>query len=251
MTPGAAGAEALAGVRGRSVAGGRQAPAIAALEHAHRLIGVPAVRPSHRFPLAALALVFLVPCVTPRDASAQAAAAKEGATRPPLRHGLWVAFGMGGGQVERWSDQEPGATTTTITMSVRGGLTVVPALRLGLEINGWGIETSDVSDPSKGVTVNETMVIAQVYPWPAKGVYLKGGIGWGEFNTGHAGDIDSHAFGATILGAGYDIRVARNVFITLVADWALGPLGDAHPLVVTSTGRQFRAFALNAGIQYH
>ncbi len=202
---------------------------------------------TRRFPaLVANTAAILALAAVPRIATAQAPA-----SQPPARHGLWVSFGMGGGQVERWSDQEPMATTTTVTMSVRGGLTVVPALRLGLEINGWGIETSDVADPSKGVTVNETMLIAQVYPWPAMGVYLKGGIGRGGFNTGHAGDIDSHAFGATILGVGYDVRVARNVFITLAADWARGPLGDANPLVVTSTGRRFRAWALNAGIQYH
>ena len=209
------------------------------------------MRSSRRALLASVALVLIVPCATPRGAVAQAAAGKEGVKPPSPRHGLWVAFGMGGGQVERWSDQEPKVRTTTITMSVRGGLTVVPALRLGLEINGWGIETSDVSDPSKGVTVNETLVIAQVYPWPAKGVYLKGGIGRGGFNTGHAGDIDSHAFGATVLGVGYDLRVARNVRVTLAADWARGPLGDANPLVATSTGRRFRAWSANLGIQYH
>ncbi len=207
------------------------------------------MRPSRHALIAALALVLLLPCAAPRGAGAQTAS---GIVKPPTpRHGLWVAFGMGGGRVERWSDQEPTAKTSTVTMSIRGGLTVVPALRLGLEINGWGIETSDVSDPSKGVTVNETMVIAQLYPWPAKGVYLKAGIGRGGFNTGHAGDIDSHAFGATVLGVGYDVRVARNVFITLAADWARGPLGDANPLVVTSTSRRFRAWSLNAGIQYH
>jgi hypothetical protein len=45
--------------------------------------------------------------------------------------------------------------------------------------------------------------------------------------------------------------VARNVYVTLGTDWARGPLGDANKLIVTSTGRRFRAWSLNAGIQYH
>jgi hypothetical protein len=200
----------------------------------------------HRSRLGAATALAIVVLTAAPPAAAQAAKAPQ---QP--RHGLWVAFGMGGGQVEHWADQEPAATKTTVTMSVRSGLTVVPALRLGVEINGWGIETGDVWDPSKGVTVNETMLIAQVYPWPAKHVYLKGGLGCGAFNTSHADDLDSHAFGAVILGAGYDLRVARNVFVTLAADWARGPLGDADPRVVTSTGRRFRAWAVNLGIQYH
>jgi hypothetical protein len=138
-----------------------------------------------------------------------------------------------------------------VTASLRGGIVVVPSLRLGLEANGWGLETSNPNDPARGVTVNEFLAIAQVYPWPAKGWYLKGGLGWGEYHTNHANDWGSHAFGATALGAGYELRVAHNVYVTLSADWARGPLGDANPLVVASTGRRFRAWALNAGIQYH
>jgi hypothetical protein len=128
---------------------------------------------------------------------------------------------------------------------------VVPALRLGIEANGWLLEASDVWDPATGETVNELLVIAQFYPQPARNWYLKGGLGWGELNTAHPGDLDSRAFGAVILGAGYDIRVARRVSVTLAADWARGPLGSVDNLVATSTGRRFRAWDVIAGIQYH
>lgn len=170
---------------------------------------------------------------------------------PTPRHGLWIGLGFGGGQVRHWSDQEPAAGRTVVTASLRGGLVVAPALRLGLEVNGWGIESVDVWDPSKGVSVNETLLIAQFYPWPAKNWYLKGGLGWGEFNTAHAGDLDSRAFGAVILGVGYDVRVARNVFVTLAADWARGPLGSVDDLVTTSTQRRFRGWDAIVGLQYH
>jgi hypothetical protein len=173
------------------------------------------------------------------------------AQEPPARRGLWIGLGFGGGQVEHWSDQESHTRKATVTASLRGGIVVIPSLRLGLEVNGWGIESGDVWDPSKGVTVNEILLIAQFYPQPAKNWYLKGGLGWGEFNTAHPGDLDSRAFGAVILGAAYDLRVARNVFLTLAADWTRGPMGSVDNLVTTSTGRRFRSWDAIVGIQYH
>jgi hypothetical protein len=98
-----------------------------------------------------VALLALVAVLVPGAATAQQAAP---------RHGLWIGFGLGGGRVEHWSDQAAAVRRTTVTASLRGGLTVTPALRLGLEINGWGLETSNPNDPARGVTVNETLFIA-------------------------------------------------------------------------------------------
>jgi len=170
---------------------------------------------------------------------------------PPARHGLWIGLGFGGGQVEHWSDQQPASRKTTLASSLRGGIVVVPALRLGIEARGWGLESGNINDPAKGVTVNETMLIAQVYPWPARDLYVKGGFGRGEFHTNHADDWGSSAWGATVVGVCYDLRVARNVFLTLAADWARGPLGSADPRVTTSTERRFRGWTATVGLQYH
>lgn len=184
-------------------------------------------------------------------AAALALAPRAVAQDPPPRHGLWIGFGLGGGRVEHWSDQQPASSRTTVTASLRGGFTPTPALRLGIEANGWGLETSDVNDPAKGVTVNELLLIAQCYPWPAKGWYLKGGLGWGEYHSSHPDDWGSRAFGAIALGAGYERRVARNVSLTLAADWTRGPLGSVDNLVTTSTGRRFRGWDVIVGLQYH
>jgi hypothetical protein len=198
-------------------------------------------------PRALASLFVLLTALPPGALLAQRHPAKEA----PPRHGLWIAFGLGGGEVERWSDQAPATRTSTVTGSLRGGVTLTPALRLGIEANGWGLESTNPDDPARGVTVNETLLIAQYYPWPAKGWYLKGGFGRGEYHTNHADDWGSHAFGAIALGAGYELRVSRNLAVTLAADWARGPLGRVDNLVTTSTGRRFRAWDLILGVQYH
>jgi hypothetical protein len=164
---------------------------------------------------------------------------------------IWIAFGLGGGQLEHWSDQLPAARKTTVTGSFRFGAIVSPALRVGLETNGWGLQSSSLSDPSRGETVNETLLIAQVYPWPKLGLYLKGGCGWGSYHNNGPAEWGSSAFGAFAVGAGYELRLWKSVAITLAADWAQGPLGSVDNLVTTSTGRSFRGWDLILGAQWH
>jgi hypothetical protein len=192
-------------------------------------------------------LAAAVAAVTLAAAPLCAAAAPDSASAAKL----WVAFGLGGGQATFWSDQDAARHATTITASFRFGVVVSPALRVGLEANGWGLETSGFNDPAKGETVNELLLIAQVYPWRGHGWYVKGGWGWGYYSN-HAPDAwGSKAFGAYALGAGYDLHVSRNVAINLQADWARGPLGSVDNLVTTRTGRRFRGWDLILGVQWH
>jgi hypothetical protein len=164
---------------------------------------------------------------------------------------LWVAFGLGGGQVTFWSNQDAVRHATTITASFRFGVVVSPALRLGLEANGWGLQHSSFDDPAKGETVNELLLIAQVYPLTRQRLYVKGGWGWGYYGTHDPSSWGSKAFGAYALGAGYDLHISRNVSVNLQADWARGPLGSVDNLVTTRTGRRFRGWDLVLGAQWH
>ena len=164
---------------------------------------------------------------------------------------LWVAFGLGGGQVQRWSDQAARVHSTTVTGSLRFGVILSPAVRVGLEANGWGVETSDLNDPSRGRTVNELLVIAQWYPRRPAGLYLKGGYGWGSYGTNAAGEWGSSALGAVAVGAGWELRVWRHGAFTLAADWARGPLGSVDNQVQTETGRRFRGWDVIVGAQWH
>lgn len=173
------------------------------------------------------------------------------AQKQAVRHGLWIGLGFGVGRIEHWSDQTATVRRTTPAVSLQGGVVVVPALRLGVEANGWGLQSSSFSDPARGETVNELLLIARFYPWPSRGAFVKGGFGWGEYHNKSPQSWGSTAFGAVAAGLGYEARVARNVYVTLAADLARGPMGSVDNLVVTDTGRRFRAWSLVAGIQYH
>ncbi|HVM42896.1 MAG TPA: outer membrane beta-barrel protein [Gemmatimonadales bacterium] len=167
------------------------------------------------------------------------------------RHGLWIGFGLGGGGLTRWSDQDARSTAGTLTGSLQGGVVLAPWLRVGLEANGWLLSASDLNDPTKGATVNELLAIARAYPWPSRGLFLKAGYGWASYGTNAAAGLGSSSFGAWLAGAGYELPVARNVSLTFAADWTRSPLGSVTDGVYTATGRRLQGWDLIVGAQYH
>jgi hypothetical protein len=138
------------------------------------------------------------------------------------RHGFWLSVGLAaGGDSWRFSD-EPDYTETLWkpTFSLALGGTVNPHFRLGGELKVWADEYFDEFEQ---VEVTESLVgallVGQFYPSRRLGLFLKGGVGvsrsgvdvdFGE-GTGETGF-------STLLGAGYEARLGRNIFITPYVD---------------------------------
>ena len=100
------------------------------------------------------------------------------------------------------------------TISLRAGGTPSRYLRLGGEILGW-IDDHDNATES----LTSLLFIAQLYPAPATGLYLKGGLGLGR------NEVDFHdGFGvgdtgfAGLLGAGWELRVGRRLYLNPAID---------------------------------
>ncbi|HMU62115.1 MAG TPA: hypothetical protein PKA66_10045 [Gemmatimonadales bacterium] len=143
--------------------------------------------------LAILTLAVLVPSI----AAAQ---------KPQTRDGFGISFGFGAGAANFCDDCEELADTE-LSGYLRLGGYLNPSLFLAAESNGWVGSTTDYDAPSLGAV----MGVVQWYPMVAKGLYLKAGFGYSyasvysDFSTsGVAGSI----------GAGYDIRLARNFALT-------------------------------------
>jgi hypothetical protein len=167
-------------------------------------------------PSVALATAVLVAGVLAVPAFAQQA-------RPGLaevsseRGGFWLGGGLGVG-VERLNLDDDGRGYSDAlarpTISLRLGGTVSPALRLGGEIFAWINESGDATE-----TISSLLFIAQYYPLGRSGLFLKGGAGIGRsavdfddgFGTGDTGFAGS-------VGAGYEIRLSRRLFLTPTVD---------------------------------
>lgn len=132
------------------------------------------------------------------------------------RHGFWGALGVGAGG-EAFDLRDGAGYSGDLyrpTISLRLGGTPNRYLRLGGEILGW---IDDRGNRTESLT--SVLFITQLYPSPATGLYLKGGLGLARNET----DFDA-GFGvgdtgfAGLLGAGWELRVGRRLYLNPAID---------------------------------
>lgn len=142
------------------------------------------------------------------------------AQHPQTRQGFWIAFGLGYGAA-KLSSCSGCSSEGSGTGHVRLGGTLNEQLLLGGDITGWVKEQSGVT-----ATVGAVSFVAQYYPMPASGLFLKGGVGYSGVAFEAGGDqVTGTGFGLSA-GAGYDIRVGRNISITPIVDFLYGGSRD-------------------------
>ncbi len=132
------------------------------------------------------------------------------------RRGLWFGLGLGAGGESYDLRQSLGYSEVLYrpTVSFRLGGTVSQHLRLGGEVLTWINEAGPVVE-----SLTSALFVAQLYPWAGNGLYLKGGLGIGrnavDFDDGY--DEGDTGF-AALVGAGYELRLGRRIFLNPVID---------------------------------
>jgi hypothetical protein len=155
------------------------------------------------------------------------------------RGGFWGALGIGAGG-EAFDLRDGLGYSEDLyrpTVSLRLGGTPSQYVRLGGEVLGW---IDDQGDRTESIT--SILFISQLYPAPATGFYLKGGLGLGrnqvDFNDGFG--VGDTGF-AGLLGAGWEIRVGRR--------WYLNPAVDVVEQRYTGRGNErYRERIVNFGV---
>lgn len=134
----------------------------------------------------------------------------------PRHQGFWIGFGIGGGSV---SIEDSNAEALSGGAAyVRLGGTLSQRWLLGGEAMVWGRNENDVS-----YVRSNTTFTAMFYPSTQAGFYLKGGLGFSyiSISSGVLGPqlSASRGGGGFTLGAGFDIRLGSNIYLTPNLDW--------------------------------
>jgi hypothetical protein len=147
-------------------------------------------------------------------------------TRPPIEHsGLWLGGGLGGGS----TDNDEGSLTSGDDSGPAGyfrlGGSVSQHILLGGEFIGMTFDR-DGTDVS---FANATFTLIYDPALPG-GFFAKGGIGFASVTTsldigGGTFTTDDEGFGVTI-GAGYDVRIGGNLYLTPNVDFLFQTYGD-------------------------
>lgn len=155
------------------------------------------------------------------------------------RTGFWGALGFGAGG-EAFDLRDGLGYSEDLyrpTVSLRLGGTPSKYLRLGGEVLGW---IDDQGDRTESIT--SVLFVSQLYPVPATGFYLKGGLGLGrnqvDFDDGFG--VGDTGF-AGLLGAGWEMRLGPR--------WYLNPAVDVVEQRYTGRGgERYRERVVNFGV---
>ena len=143
------------------------------------------------------------------------------AQHPQVREGFWIAFGPGYGSSHFSCTGCTGESKSGGSFDLRLGGTLRPDLLLGGDLSAWTHSENGVTE-----TYGTAAFTGYFYPMVQSGLFVKGGVG---ASTAHFETGGNTAYGTGlgfIFGAGYDIRVGRNISITPVVQFQYGTIGD-------------------------
>ncbi len=163
------------------------------------------------------------------------------AQHPQTREGFWIGFGFGYGSRHESCDGCGSATDGGVSSFLKLGGTLSKSVLLGGSVNAWSKSESGLTETLGNVTAS-----VYYYPAPASGFFVTGGLGLSEYRLSDGGSETSTGWGFT-LGAGYDIRVGRNISLTPVTNFAYG--GGMSPVGLTGWKQNVIDFGL--GITFH
>jgi hypothetical protein len=180
------------------------------------------------------------------------------AQRPQTRDGFWIGFGFGGGSagLSCSTTFDPDCANqsreTGFTGYLKIGGTLTPKVLLGGESTGW-LKSESGATAQLGIL----SAAAYFYPAPATGFFVKGGPGFSVYSEkvdtlGGTYEESGTGFGF-ILGAGYDLRVGRNISITPVVNFHWGSIGETSSGGVSTSGYGLKesVFDFQLGITFH
>jgi len=142
-----------------------------------------------------------------------------------IRHGFWGGIDIGVGLLQQSLD-EVEADDTTFYLGFKGGYTINPHLRIGLELSGWLLEASNLEDPAVGEGLSQVFLITRVYPRKKSNLFAKIGGGYvSKYNHRPGESTGQNGWGLTV-GGGYDITLSKNFALSPFVSFNFGNVDD-------------------------
>ncbi len=174
------------------------------------------------------------------------AAAAARAQYPQRRDGFWIGFGLGYGSANiRCDNCVDSSSVGGITGFVKLGGAPSRNLLIGGAINGWSRTNAGLRETIANVTGS-----VYLYPATRSGFFVTGGLGLSTYHANTFPSSDGTGLGLTA-GAGYDIRVGRDVSLTPVVNLVYGTLGDFDVPASgggLATARGWRQYVIDFGL---
>jgi hypothetical protein len=170
-------------------------------------------------------------------------------SHPQVRDGFTISFGFGGGSAGSSCTTCDSNRETAPSAYLRIGGALRPGLILAGETNVW-TKTQTELGVEATLSIGTVNFLAQWYPQPSNGFFVSGGVGSGimslDVKVPGRGTVSDHTngFGYQV-GAGYDLRLARNFSLTPFATYFATAGGK-----LDSTGEKIDANVFHFGLGF-
>jgi hypothetical protein len=208
----------------------------------HRLIGGIIVRPGMRVQLAVLM------CATAAlTGSAWSADSDGSGGKAPT--GLWGGIDAGYGILKRSYSVSGDTNQGAFSLAISGGYAWDPRLLLGVELAGWTLQGSNLSDPSQGEGIETIFGIARYYPIAESPLSVKGGGGLVKYWNNAPGANGASGWGG-VLGIGYDVYTKGSMHLAPVVEYSFGSFTGATSSLGIAQNQRYQAITFLFGITF-
>ena len=149
-----------------------------------------------------------------------------------VRNGFWGALDLGVGLLNQSVD-EIEEDDTTFYLGLKGGYTINPYLRLGIEFSGWLLQASNLEDSSVGEGISQAFLIARYYPVKKSNAFAKLGGGYVSIWNNRPGEPARKTGWGLTVGGGYDIPISQSFAISPFVSFSSGNADDLDYKAVT------------------
>jgi hypothetical protein len=162
----------------------------------------------------------------------------------------WVGFELGDGQLKLTSDQFSGTRNPAFALGFVGGHSLGNRVRVGLEVNGWLMQSFNTSNPAVGESVSNVLGLVDAFPIRNRPIFLRASAGLALYQNNRPGGSNGSG-GSWVVGAGYEIALTKNLGLAPIVDYAAGSLGDVRNVIAVETGRRYSVVEFKAALIWH
>ena len=162
----------------------------------------------------------------------------------------WVGGEIGEGQLSLSSDQIQRDRTPTFALGFFGGHTLGGQARVGLEVNGWLLQASNLNDPTVGEGVSNVLGVVDVFPKRRIPLFLRGGGGLAMYQNNRPAESGGTGWSWTG-GAGYEVRFSERLGLAPIVEYAYGRFDDVRNPITVETGRHYSVVEFKVAAIWH
>ena len=122
--------------------------------------------------------------------------------------------------------------------------------RVGLEVNGWLLQASNLNDPTVGESASNVLGVIDVFPTRKIPLFIRGGGGLAMYQNNRPGESGGTGWSWTG-GAGYEVRFSERLGLAPIVEYAYGRFDDVRNPITVETGRHYSVVEFKVAVIWH